>query len=73
MIEQSMTRLVTFLNGSARSTPIETQAQAVPPHPTPSPTSSSIYNRKAAENIPKWNLHFDGSAEGLGVEEFINL
>lgn len=69
MIEETVTRLMSSLN--TQTNPLHVQAQSVPVRETPSPVTSSLFTRKTADIMQKWNLHFDGSPEGLGVEEFI--
>lgn len=71
MIEQTVTRVVSSLNLSARSHPTDTQTPHSPSHVSAASTRSVMNNMKAAEIIQKWNLHFDESVDGLGVEEFI--
>lgn len=77
MIEQTVTRVMTSLNVSLSqnaqpsSSPSNNPVVPITSRDTSASTDSSTRNRKTADIMQKWNLRFDGSTEGLGVEEFI--
>ncbi|KAL7723997.1 hypothetical protein ACLKA6_016364 [Drosophila palustris] len=71
MIEETVTKIMTSLNINARPNPVESHVISAPLRETPSPISSSLFVRKTADIMQKWNIQFDSSTDGLGVEEFI--
>ncbi|KAL7723526.1 hypothetical protein ACLKA6_001966 [Drosophila palustris] len=68
MIEQTVTRLLTSL--AVSSNPI-TSVQQSPSAQTSSASRTSVPPSKVAQIMQKWNIQFDGSAEGLSVDEFM--
>ncbi|XP_067635455.1 uncharacterized protein [Eurosta solidaginis] len=77
MIDQTVTRVITSLNVSTpqnaqpSSSPTSNPVLPITSSHTSASTASTTLIRKTADIMQKWNLHFDGSPEGLGVEEFI--
>lgn len=70
MIEQTITRVMSSLA-------IQGQPQQRDPpaasglRDTPASNVSSVQSRQTVDIMQKWGVHFDGSVDGLGVEEFI--
>ncbi|KAM8701820.1 hypothetical protein ACLKA7_007658 [Drosophila subpalustris] len=68
MIEQTVTRLLTSL--AVSSNPMASVQQS-PSAQTSSASRTSVPPSKVAQIMQKWNIQFDGSAEGLSVDEFM--
>lgn len=70
MIEQTVTRVMSSLAINAQHQQLEPPVTSVL-RETPASNASSLQSRQTVDIMQKWGVHFDGSVEGLGVEEFI--
>ncbi|KAL7726509.1 hypothetical protein ACLKA6_001131 [Drosophila palustris] len=71
MIEQTVTRAMSALTIRPPDLPAVTAMPSVSNRAMASPATSILFPRKIADTMQKWNLTFNGSADSLGVEEFI--
>ncbi|XP_039233794.1 uncharacterized protein LOC120322428 [Drosophila yakuba] len=70
MIEQTVTRVLSSLSIQHLPPPSNSQGPDMTREQA-SFSSSSISSRQTVDIMQKWGVHFDGSTDGLGVEEFI--
>nr|ABD72266.1 gag polyprotein [Drosophila buzzatii] len=70
MIEGTVTRIMSSL--AINNRPSLSEPMPVPNmRDSPSIGACSLNSRRTVDIMQKWGVHFDGSSEGLGVNEFI--